>query len=82
VLVTVAGDPEPVATMLAAEVEGATEANVVEGKVVLGVKGATGVLPEVVQLAEKHGFDVTDLSATEPTLETVFIKLTGKDLRE
>ncbi|MGZ4683177.1 MAG: ATP-binding cassette domain-containing protein [Acidimicrobiales bacterium] len=82
VLVTVAGDPAPVAAMLAAEVEGATEANVVDGKVVLGVKGATGVLPEVVQLAEKHGYEVTDLSATEPTLETVFIKLTGKDLRE
>ena len=40
------------------------------------------MLPAVVQLAEKHGFDVTDLSVTEPTLETVFIKLTGKDLRE
>ena len=32
--------------------------------------------------AERHGFDVTDLSVTEPTLETVFINLTGKDLRE
>jgi len=82
VLVSVAGDPDRVATLLAAEVDGATEANVVDGKVVLGVKGAKGVLPAVVLLAEKHGFDVTDLSATEPTLETVFIKLTGKDLRE
>jgi len=82
VLVTVSGDPENVATMLADEVEGATEANVVDGKIVLGVKGATGILPQVVQLAEKHGFEVTDLSATEPTLETAFIKLTGKDLRE
>jgi hypothetical protein len=25
---------------------------------------------------------VSDLSSTEPTLETVFINLTGKDLRE
>jgi len=55
VLVTVAGDPAPVAAMLGAEVEGATEANVVDGKIVLGVKGAKGVLPEVVQLAVKHG---------------------------
>jgi ABC-2 type transport system ATP-binding protein len=82
VLVTVAGNPDPVAAMLLAEVEGATEAHVIDGKINLGVKGAKGVLPEVVQLAEKHGFVVTDLSATEPTLETVFIKLTGKDLRE
>ncbi len=82
VLVTVAGDPQPVADMLVAEVTGATEVHLVDGKINLGVKGATGVLPEVVTLAEKHGFVVTDLSATEPTLETVFIKLTGKDLRE
>jgi ABC-2 type transport system ATP-binding protein len=82
VIVTVAGDPGPVAELLAREVAGATEANVVDGKVVLGVKGAQGVLPEVVQIAEQHGHTVTDLSATEPTLETVFINLTGKDLRE
>ena len=33
-------------------------------------------------VAEKGGFQVTDLSIAEPTLETVFITLTGKDLRE
>ena len=43
---------------------------------------ATGVLPAVVTAAERAGFAVTDLSVTEPTLETVFINLTGKDLRE
>ena len=41
------------------------------------------MLPARVQrVAERNGFDVTDLSVTEPTLETVFINLTGKDLRE
>ncbi len=38
--------------------------------------------PVVFNAAERNGFDVTDLSVTEPTLETVFINLTGKDLRE
>ena len=37
---------------------------------------------QVEQLAEQAGYSVRDLSVTEPTLETVFIKLTGKDLRE
>ena len=32
--------------------------------------------------AEAGGFTITDLSVTEPTLEAVFINLTGKDLRE
>ena len=66
-----------------AEVDGATEANVVDGNVVLGVQAAPrACCPRVVQLAERNGFDVTDLSVTETTLETVFINLTGKDLRE
>ena len=32
--------------------------------------------------AEDAGFPVLDLSVTEPTLETVFINLTGKELRD
>jgi len=32
--------------------------------------------------AEDGGFTVSDLSIAEPTLEAVFINLTGKDLRE
>jgi len=38
--------------------------------------------PVGLQRGERHGFEVSDLSITEPTLETVFINLTGKDLRE
>ena len=30
----------------------------------------------------RGGFHVTDIAVSEPTLETVFISLTGKDLRE
>ena len=32
--------------------------------------------------AERHDIDITDVSVAEPSLETVFINLTGKDLRE
>ena len=55
----------------------------VDGTILLGVKGAKGVLPA--GRAGRRGRraqTVTDLSISEPTLETVFIKLTGKDLRE
>ena len=41
-----------------------------------------GSRPAVVQTAERAGFTVTDLSDSETTLETEFINLTGKDLRE
>jgi ABC-2 type transport system ATP-binding protein len=81
VTVTSSGDLDALGTLLEKEIDGAT-AIVMDNTVRLGVKGAEGVLPAVVQVAERAGFNVTDLSITEPTLETVFISLTGKDLRE
>jgi ABC-2 type transport system ATP-binding protein len=82
VKVTADGDLAKLATVLSKGIKGATDATVVGGAVVFGVQGATGLLPRVVQVAEKGGFTVTDLSLSETTLETVFIQLTGKDLRE
>ncbi len=40
----------------------------------------SGLLPRIVEAAAPAG--LRDLSMTEPTLETVFIRLTGRDLRE
>jgi ABC-2 type transport system ATP-binding protein len=62
--------------------EGATHADAVDGEVRLYLRGVPGALPRVIDAADTAGFNVTDLSITEPTLETVFITLTGKDLRE
>jgi ABC-2 type transport system ATP-binding protein len=39
-----------------------------------------GLLPDLVQAAARFG--LRDLKITEPSLETVFIQLTGRDLRE
>jgi ABC-2 type transport system ATP-binding protein len=35
-----------------------------------------------VNSAEHAGFDVIEISVAEPSLETVFIGLTGKELRD
>ncbi len=45
-------------------------------------KGADRLVPRIVEAAEAEGFALADLSVAEPTLETVFIGLTGKDLRD
>ena len=42
--------------------------------------GTDGLLSEVVQAANPYG--LRDLTITETSLETVFIRLTGRDLRE
>jgi ABC-2 type transport system ATP-binding protein len=63
-------------------VPGVTGSRAIEGGVELNVRGKDRLLPMVVNAAEEAGFPVLDLSVTEPTLETVFINLTGKELRE
>jgi ABC-2 type transport system ATP-binding protein len=82
VTVRVAGDASGLAEMLEREVTGTTRARPVDAGAELHVKGATGVLPRVITAAERGGYQLADLSVAEPTLETVFINLTGKELRD
>jgi ABC-2 type transport system ATP-binding protein len=82
VTIRTAGSPAGLAEQLERGLDGATRARTVDGGVEVHVKGATGVLPKVVSVAERGGYRLADLSVTEPTLETVFINLTGKDLRD
>ena len=81
VRVTADGDMEALAQLLQG-FEGAVSTRVIDGTVRVDVRGGTGVVPRIVAYAEQGGHPVTDLSVTEPTLETVFINLTGKELRE
>ena len=62
--------------------DGACDVRVVDSIVQVSFQGIKGVLPRILDHADRGGFTLTDLSVTEPTLETVFISLTGKDLRE
>jgi ABC-2 type transport system ATP-binding protein len=82
VTVTAGGDQDALGALLSAEVPGVTHTRVLDGGVELHVKGHDRLLPKVVAAAEGGGFPVIDLSVSEPTLETVFINLTGKELRD
>jgi ABC-2 type transport system ATP-binding protein len=82
VTVRTSGDVAEFARLLERDLVGVTRTRVVEGAVEAHVKGASQLLPKVIRIAEHDGYEVVDLSITEPTLETVFINLTGKDLRD
>ncbi len=82
VTVKATGDSAELASHLKRGVEGVTRTRVIEGGVELHVKGAERIIPRVVSAAEHAGFELVDLAVAEPTLETVFITLTGKELRE
>jgi ABC-2 type transport system ATP-binding protein len=82
VTVKAAGDGHALAERLAGEIPEVTGTRVLDGGVELHVKDAERLVPRVVNVAESGGFELADLSVSEPSLETVFISLTGKDLRD
>jgi ABC-2 type transport system ATP-binding protein len=82
VTIRTAGDPAALAEVLAADVEGVTRTRSVESGLELHVQGGDRLIPRIVLAAERGGFDLVDLSVAEPSLETVFINLTGKELRD
>lgn len=60
--------------------QGVESAEVVGDGVRVLAEGTDGLLSEVVSAASPYG--LRDMTITETSLETVFIKLTGRDLRE
>jgi ABC-2 type transport system ATP-binding protein len=82
VTVKASGDTEALASVLSDRVEGITKARVIDEGIELHVKGSDRIVPRVVAAAEAGDFELLDLHVAEPTLETVFIGMTGKALRE
>ncbi|XAS77509.1 ATP-binding cassette domain-containing protein [Dermatophilaceae bacterium Sec6.4] len=82
VTIRAAGDQERLGDLLAAELNGVAEHRVRGESLELHIDGSDRLVPRIVLAAEKAGYDILDLSVSEPSLETVFIDLTGKELRE
>jgi ABC-2 type transport system ATP-binding protein len=76
------GELGTLAERLSSAIGEVSNTRVIEGGVELHVKEAERLVPRLVNAAEEAGFVVADLSVAEPSLETVFIKLTGKELRD
>jgi ABC-2 type transport system ATP-binding protein len=82
VTVKAGGDQQRLADVLQREIEEVTRVRPTEAGLELHVRGRTRLLPRLVTAAESGGFEVADLSVAEPSLETVFINLTGRELRD
>jgi ABC-2 type transport system ATP-binding protein len=82
VTVKAAGDQERLAEVLQREIEEVSRVRSTEAGLELHVRGRNRLLPRLVAAAETGGFEVADLSVAEPSLETVFIDLTGRELRD
>ena len=82
VTVKVSADGEKLAEALKRDIAGIVSTRVVENTVTAQVEGSNRLVPRVVNVAEASQIEIIDLTVAEPTLETVFINLTGKELRE
>ncbi|HEY5121139.1 MAG TPA: ATP-binding cassette domain-containing protein [Acidimicrobiales bacterium] len=82
VTVKAPGDQEKLAATLKAGVRGISASRLTDKGVELHVSGGDRLLARVMSAAEDGGFQVADLAVAEPSLETVFISLTGKELRD
>jgi ABC-2 type transport system ATP-binding protein len=82
VTVTADGDLERLAQVLRDDVIDVDGTTVLDGTVQVAVRGTDRVLVRVIGAAEDAGFAVRDVQVAPPSLETVFIDLTGKELRD
>ena len=76
------GDHGKLGELLSSEVDGVTRTRSVDGAIQLHMQSSERLVPRIVLCAERAGFDILDLSIAQPSLETVFITLTGKELRD
>ena len=53
-----------------------------EEALMLAVEGATRMLPAIFSVLSDAGAEVQETTLTQPSLESLFIKLTGRELRE
>jgi ABC-2 type transport system ATP-binding protein len=82
VTVRTSGDVGQLSALLSAEVAGVTRTRAADDRLELHMQGGDRLVPRIVLAAEHGGFDLLDVSIAEPSLETVFINLTGKELRD
>jgi ABC-2 type transport system ATP-binding protein len=62
--------------------EGVDKVFLAEGKIRILSKDLTQIIPKIVNLVDKQGGKIENISVTQPTLEDAFINLTGKSIRE
>jgi ABC-2 type transport system ATP-binding protein len=76
------GNLDALRDVLQRQVPGVQSTTRMNGTLQVAVRGSDRVLFRVIAAAEEAKIDVRDVQVDVPTLETVFIKLTGKELRD
>ena len=83
-VVSVASDADPaaLAALLTRKLPGVRDHHLRTDSVLLTVAGSDRLFTSISSAATESGLTLRDIRIEDPTLETVFIQLTGKDLRD
>jgi ABC-2 type transport system ATP-binding protein len=82
VTIKVAANAETLADGLKRDIDAIVTTRVQENSLFVDMRSTDRLVPRLVASAEAANVEILDLAIAEPTLETVFINLTGKELRE
>ena len=82
VTIKVAANPERLAQGLTRDIDAIVSTRVHESSLIVDMRSTERLVPRIVASAETSNVEILDLAVAEPTLETVFINLTGKELRD
>jgi ABC-2 type transport system ATP-binding protein len=82
VTIKVAANAETLADGLKRDIDAVVAARVQENTLFVDMRSTDRLVPRLVASAESAKVEILDLAIAEPSLETVFINLTGKELRE
>ena len=82
VTVRAGGDLDTFSDRVTWELDGTRRVRPIDGGLEIHVSHGERILQRIIAMAESAGVDIVDVSVAEPSLETVFIDLTGKELRD
>jgi ABC-2 type transport system ATP-binding protein len=82
VTIKVAANAEQLAESLKRDIDAIVTTRVADNVLIIDMRSTERLVPRLVASAESSNIEILDLAVAEPTLETVFINLTGKELRE
>jgi ABC-2 type transport system ATP-binding protein len=82
VTIKVAANAEMLADVLKRDIDAIVSTRIQENSLFVDMRSTDRLVPRLVASAESSNVEILDLAIAEPSLETVFINLTGKELRE
>jgi ABC-2 type transport system ATP-binding protein len=82
VTIKVASKADELAENLKRDIDAVVGTRVTDNTLIVEMRSTERLVPRLVASAETSNIEILDLAVAEPTLETVFINLTGKELRE